>query len=175
MRRLHHNLGAMLVLFVLVFGYIPLPILNVTCPPMNIVLSLNCSTLEIQSKRDCECACLYLAKCDAPRCAYAVFDRMCAYDGNCVETCFCRDFLCSYEYTPQSTLDLRAQLEKETAERANEKKHNNNVVFVVAMITVFLIAGLVVGTVACVKESQKIHPAHRPMSAEDEGVDIDEG
>lgn len=83
---------------------------------MNLSLSLNCSELGVVSTRDCECACLSLAKCATPRCAYAVFTRSCAEHGSCEDTCSCREFLCSFAYTPQATNTYWAK--KARAEKA---------------------------------------------------------
>lgn len=89
---------------------------RVTCPAVNLSLSLSCDVLGVVSTRDCECACLSLARCGTPRCAYAEFTRSCAWHRDCVDTCVCREFLCSFVYTPQETIDYWSRQERDKEE-----------------------------------------------------------
>lgn len=161
----------MFVLFILALGYESLPILNVSCPPMEISLSLNCSTLGIESRRDCECACLFLAECDIPRCAYAFFNHACAEHGNCVDTCFCQHFLCSYEYTPRSAVEYKEEKEQQ---RIKTEKEDDLVIDMLISILVSLV--IIVFICVCIiwPPQHSVQPIPHPsIPIDDEGIDVD--
>ena len=134
-----HLITSMLVALVLVVAYEPLPVLNVTCPATTLALSLDCSVLGIYSRRDC--ACLTLAGCDVPRCAVAGFTRDCVVHGDCVNKCICRDFLCSYEYTPQSTTDYWAK-QQQAQKKYDERQRLIGVILGTVLVSPFLLLGL---------------------------------
>jgi len=152
----------MLVALVLAMGYEPLPILNMTCPATNLTLSLNCSALGIYSTRDCECACLALAACYVPRCAYSAFTHDCARTGNCVDKCVCRDFLCSYEYTPQATTDY-------WADSYNKKREKLGLFIIILIVSMFglLSLTLAVSDLLCGGDPLLVEPLVEPP---DDGI-----
>lgn len=123
------------------------PILNVTCPVVNLSLSLNCRELAIETTRECECACLALAGCATPRCAYAIFTRSCAEHGSCVDVCTCSEFLCSVDYTPRETTDYWAQVERE--KQATDDGGLLTVIIFSSVMCVILVVLLVYERVRC--------------------------
>lgn len=154
------------MLFAFALAAYTVPILNVTCPVVNLSLSLDCHVLGINTSRDCECACLSLTECRVPLCAYSLFERECADYGNCVDKCICQEMLCTVEYTPQSTNDYwtnrRATMKK-------EQKEDNLIATIFGFIFIVIVVGVAVG----VPYAYRSRPA--APCAPDEGFDDSDG